>query len=69
MGWRVPLAALCMLALGVATLLALEQRRPRQRSRVPRPEIDRWEDDGGAIFCPELLSPKLAVQAGDKATV
>ncbi len=49
MGWRIGVAALCVFALCMATLLALDQRRPRQRMRVPRPEIDRWEDEGGAV--------------------
>jgi hypothetical protein len=49
MGWRLGVAALCMLALGLATVVALDHRRLRQSSRVPRAEVDRWEDEGGAI--------------------
>ena len=47
--WRV----FSVLALGWAavalTAEALEQRRRRLRARVPRPEMDRWEDEGGAL--------------------
>lgn len=47
--WRV----FSVLALGLAAAAlaagALDQRRRRLGPRVPRPEIDRWEDEGGAL--------------------
>jgi hypothetical protein len=47
MGWRIGAAAFGVLALGLAAL-ALDQRRLRRPIRLPRPEIDRWEEEGGA---------------------
>ena len=47
--WRV----VSVLALGLAAVAlaagALDQRRRRLEARVPRPEVDRWEDEGGAL--------------------
>jgi hypothetical protein len=48
MGWRIGVAAIGVFALGLAAM-ALDQRRQRQRARLPRPEIDRWEEEGGAV--------------------
>jgi hypothetical protein len=45
MGWRTGAAALGVLALGLATM-SLDRRR--RVPRLPRPYIDRWEEDGGA---------------------
>lgn len=28
---------------------ALDRRRQRERQRLPRPEIHRWEEEGGAV--------------------
>jgi hypothetical protein len=50
MGWRISAAALGVLALGLAAL-ALDQRRRRQ-TRLPRPDINRWEEEGGAPASP-----------------
>jgi hypothetical protein len=52
MGWRIGAAALGVLALGLAAM-ALDQRRQRRLTRLPRSakarwEIDRWEAEGGA---------------------
>jgi len=47
MGWRIGAAALGVLALGLAAI-ALDQRRRRREIRLPRPDIDRWEEEGGA---------------------
>lgn len=39
-----------ILALGaVAAGHALDKNRHQIRRRVPRPEINRWEDEGGAV--------------------
>ena len=46
MGWRIGAAALGVLALGLAAI-ALDRRR-RRATRLPRPDIDRWEEEGGA---------------------
>jgi hypothetical protein len=48
MGWRIGVAVIGVFALGWAAM-ALDQRRQQQRARLPRPEIDRWEEEGGAV--------------------
>jgi hypothetical protein len=48
MGWRIGAAALGVLALGLAAI-ALDQRRRRRPTRLPRPDINRWEEEGGAL--------------------
>ena len=45
MGWLISCLALGLVALGAH----IDQRRQRKRSRVARPEIDRWEEEGGAV--------------------
>jgi|HubBroStandDraft_5_1064220.scaffolds.fasta_scaffold04370_7 hypothetical protein len=50
MGWRIGAAALGVLALGLAAI-ALDQRR-RLAIRLPRRDIDRWEEEGGAPASP-----------------
>jgi hypothetical protein len=51
MGWRIGAAALGVLALGLAAI-ALDQRRRRRPTRLPRPDINRWEEEGGAPASP-----------------
>jgi hypothetical protein len=41
----VSLLAVAVISAGVA----LDRRRRRQRIRLARPEINRWEDEGGAV--------------------
>jgi hypothetical protein len=45
MGWFISLLAIGAVALGVG----YDRRRRRERSRVARPEIHRWEEEGGAV--------------------
>ncbi len=47
MGWRIGAVALGVLALGLAAI-ALDQQRRRRSARLPRPDLDRWEEEGGA---------------------
>jgi len=45
MGWFIG-----VLAVGVVALAAgYDRKRQRERSRVSRPEISRWEEEGGAV--------------------
>lgn len=41
----VGLLAIAVVAAGIN----FDRRRRRERSRLTRPEINRWEDEGGAI--------------------
>ena len=41
----VGLLAIAVVAAGIG----LDRRRRREQSRLTRPEINRWEDEGGAI--------------------
>jgi len=45
MNWTVGLLSLGAVALGVS----LDRRRQRERQRLPRREIHRWEEEGGAV--------------------
>jgi hypothetical protein len=45
MDWIIGLLAVGTIALGAG----YDRRRQRERARVARPEINRWEDEGGAI--------------------
>jgi hypothetical protein len=59
MGWRIGAAALGVLALGLAAM-ALDQRRRRRQTRLPRPDIDRWEEEGGAPVSPRYGQGRTA---------
>jgi hypothetical protein len=45
MGWFIGVLAVGVVALGAG----YDRKRQRQRTRLSRPEINRWEEDGGAI--------------------
>ncbi|HEY8506942.1 MAG TPA: hypothetical protein VIL32_01220 [Steroidobacteraceae bacterium] len=39
-----------LLVIGaVAVGTSLDRQRLREKGRVPRPDIDRWEEEGGAV--------------------
>ena len=60
-----------ILALGaVAAGHALDKNRHQMRRRVPRPEINRWEDEGGAVpVSPRRTAAQTAPEAApDGAT-
>jgi hypothetical protein len=45
MNWAIGLLSIGAVVLGTA----LDRRRLRERQRLPRPEIQRWEEEGGAV--------------------
>jgi hypothetical protein len=45
MGWFIGVLAVGIVALGAG----YDRKRQRERSRVSRPEINRWEEEGGAV--------------------
>jgi hypothetical protein len=45
MGWFIGFLAVGSIALGVG----LDRKRQRETTRVPRPDINRWEGEGGAL--------------------
>ena len=45
MGWFIGVIAVGVVALGAG----YDRRRQRERSRLARPEINRWEEEGGAV--------------------
>jgi hypothetical protein len=45
MGWFIGALAVGVVALGAG----YDRKRQGQRSRVARPEINRWEEEGGAV--------------------
>jgi hypothetical protein len=45
MGWIISFLAIGVVALGAGQ----DRRRRRERLRVARPEIARWEEEGGAV--------------------
>ena len=45
MGWFISFLAIGVVALGAGH----DRRRRRERSRLARPEIARWEEEGGAV--------------------
>ena len=45
MNWAIGLLSIGAVVLGTQ----LDRRRQRERQRLPRPEIHRWEEEGGAV--------------------
>lgn len=45
MNWTIGLLSLGAVILGTT----LDRRRQRERQRLPRQDIHRWEDEGGAV--------------------
>jgi hypothetical protein len=45
MNWTIGLLSIGAVILGTA----LDRRRQRERERLPRQDIHRWEDEGGAV--------------------
>ena len=45
MGWFISFLAIGVVALGAG----FDRRRQRERARVARAEIHRWEEEGGAV--------------------
>lgn len=45
MSWTIGLLSIGAIMLGAS----LDRRRQRERQRLPRPEIERWEAEGGAV--------------------
>ena len=45
MGWFISFLAIGVVALGAR----LDRRRKSERISVTRPDIDRWEEDGGSV--------------------
>jgi hypothetical protein len=45
MNWTIGLLSIGAVVLGTQ----LDRRRQRERQRLPRAEIHRWEEDGGAV--------------------
>ena len=57
MNWTIGLLSVGAVILGTT----LDRRRQRERQRLPRPELHRWEDEGGAV----PVSPaRTAAQTG-----
>jgi len=45
MNWAIGLLSVGAVILGTT----LDRRRQRERQRLPRQELHRWEDEGGAV--------------------
>jgi hypothetical protein len=45
MNWAIGILSIGAIVLGTQ----LDRRRQRERARLPRPEIHRWEEEGGAV--------------------
>jgi hypothetical protein len=45
MNWLVGLLIIGAVAAGASH----DRRRRRERERLPRPEVNRWEEEGGAV--------------------
>jgi hypothetical protein len=53
MGWIIGVLAVGVVALGAG----YDRKRQRERSRLSRPEINRWEEEGGAVPTVEPVQP------------
>jgi len=53
MGWFIGVLAIGVVALGAG----YDRKRQRERARVPRPELNRWEEEGGAVPTVEPVEP------------
>jgi hypothetical protein len=55
MDWIISFLAIGVVALGAG----FDRRRQRERARLARPEINRWEEEGGAVSAaaPVVHSP------------
>jgi hypothetical protein len=53
MGWFIGVLAVGIVALGAG----YDRKRQRERSRVSRPEINRWEEEGGSVQSGEPVEP------------
>ena len=53
MGWFIGVLAVGVVALGAG----YDRKRQRERLRVARPEINRWEEEGGAVPTVEPARP------------
>jgi hypothetical protein len=53
MGWFIGVLAVGVVALGAG----YDRRRQRERSRLTRPEINRWEEEGGAVPTDSARAP------------
>jgi hypothetical protein len=53
MDWFIGILAVGLVALGAG----YDRKRQRERARVARPEISRWEEEGGAVPAGEPVDP------------
>ena len=53
MDWFIGILAVGLVALGAG----YDRKRQRERARVSRPEISRWEEEGGAVPTVEPVEP------------
>ncbi len=53
MRWFISFLAIGAVAVGAG----YDRRRRRERFRVARPEIQRWEEEGGAVPSAETAAP------------
>ena len=53
MDWFIGILAVGIVALGAG----YDRKRQRERTRVSRPEISRWEEEGGAVPTVEPVEP------------
>jgi hypothetical protein len=57
MNWAIGLLSVGAVILGTT----LDRRRQRERQRLPRQDLHRWEDEGGAV---PVTPARTAAQAG-----
>ena len=57
MNWAIGLLSVGAVILGTT----LDRRRQRERQRLPRQELHRWEDEGGAV---PVTPARTAAQTG-----